>query len=125
MIQLSYQWHGAEQLARIEAAGWESIVRCTVLLWTECSKAVGVSNPRPYTTPSAPGQPPKLRTGWGQRNIAYELDQAKGVGRVGVRMGAAYMAYLDQGTRRVAARPWLLATAQRLYAQLQALASHP
>lgn len=120
MIQLQYTFNGTEKLAQIEAAGWESIQRCTVLLWTECSKAVGISNPRPYVTPAPKGQPPRLRTGWGQRNVAYELDQAKGTGRVGVRRGAIYMVYLDQKDH-----PWLLATTQRIYPQLQALASRP
>lgn len=122
MIQLDYHDRGAERLAEIEAVGWEAIQRCTVLLWTECVRAVGVPNPRPYTTPSREGEPPRLRTAHGQRNIAYDLDQTKGVGRVGVRMNAKYMAMLDRGTRHTRPRPWLLFTARKIWPRLQALA---
>lgn len=122
MMQLQYQDHAGERIAEIEAAGWESIQHCTVFLWTQCMHATGVSNPRPYHDSSKPGEPPRLRTGFGQRNIAYELDQAKGIGKVGVRTNAQYMAFLDQGTRRVLPRPWLLATAIKFRRQLEALA---
>lgn len=122
MIQLDYQDHGNERLAEIEAAGWEAIERCTVELWTACVKAVGVPNPRPYTTPSRPDEPPRLRTAFGQRNISYELLRDRGIGRVGVRANARYMAMLDRGTRYIKERPWLLATARRIWPRLQALA---
>lgn len=124
MLQLDYQDHGGERLAEIEAAGFESITRCTVELWTECTKAVGIANPRPYDQPSQPGEPPRLRTAFGQRNIAYELNKAEGWGKVGVRKNARYMAYLDQGTNRVKPRPWLLATAKRIWNRLQKLAQN-
>lgn len=122
MIQLEYHDNAGQKLAEIEAAGWEAIQRCTVMLWTECVKATGISNPRPYDSPSKEGEPPRLRAGHGQRNIAYELDQAAGVGRVGVRVNAKYMAFLDQGTRHVRPRPWLLATAKRIWSRLAATA---
>jgi hypothetical protein len=120
MIELHYHDAGSERLAEIQAAGQESIVRCTVELWTECLKACGVSNPRPYDTPSRPDEPPRLRTGFGQRNIAYEIEPGRG--RVGVRKNARYMAFLDQGTRYIDPRPWLLATAKKIWGRLQALA---
>ena len=122
MIQMQYVDHGNERIAEIEAAGWEAVQRCTVFLWTECMKACGISNPRPYLNSSKPGEPPRLRTGFGQRNIAYELDQAKGIGKVGVRTNAKYMAYLDQGTSRILPRPWLLATAIKFRRQLEQMA---
>lgn len=121
MLEVQYQWNGEEQAARIEAAGWEGVQRATVFLWTQCCKAVGVSNPRPYHTPSQPGEPPRLRTGWGQRNIRYQLDRARGVGKVGVGVNAKYMAYLDQGTKWIQPRPWLLATAKKFWGQLKKL----
>lgn len=121
MLEVQYRWDGTEQVAHIEAAGWEAVQRATVLLWQKCCQEVGISNPRPHKTPSQPGEPPRLRTGWGQRNIRYELDRAKGVGRVGVGVNAKYMAFLDQGTRRIRPRPWLLATAKKYRTQLQAI----
>ena len=77
-----------------------------------------------YPNPSKPGQPPRLRTGFGRRNITWER---LGAGfrtryRVGVRTNAQYMAFLELGTRRVRARPWLKTTLERTERQLKALA---
>lgn len=122
MIEIEYQDHGDQRKAEIEAAGWEAVQRCTVFLWTKAVQAVGVANPRPYDQPSKEGEPPRVRTGFGQRNIRYELNEQAGVGRVGVGVNAKYMAMLDQGTKHCRPRPWLLATALKFWGQLQALA---
>lgn len=123
MIQVQQQWHGPQVLAQIEAAGWESIQRATVYLWTKVVEALNVSNPRPYTSPSAPGEPPRKRTGWLQRNVLYELDEAQKRGRVGIGRMALYGVYLELGTRRgLAARPFLLAMVNKHRAELQKLA---
>ena len=56
------------------------------------------------------GQPPFKRTGVGQSNVVYEYNDnplAPAV-RVGVRKNALYMIFLELGTRRIRARPWLL-----------------
>ncbi|MBR9800553.1 hypothetical protein GYB59_02105 [bacterium] len=61
-----------------------------------------------YANPSAPGEPPRKQTGWGQRNIVWEFDDQKLIGRYGVRKNALYMYFLHIGTRFIAPRPWLL-----------------
>lgn len=61
-----------------------------------------------YPTPSKPGEPPKKRTGFGQRNIVWEYDSAKMVGRYGITKNALYMFFLEIGTRFIAPRPWML-----------------
>lgn len=122
MLSVTQTWNGPQAVQAVILDGWQGIVRCTLFLWERCSLAVGISNPRPYRTPSQPGEPPRLRTGWGQRNIAYELDQAAGIGRVGVRVNAKYMAMLDQGTKHIRPRPWLWAIAAKHMPQLEALA---
>lgn len=63
-----------------------------------------------YPNPSQPGEPPKLRTGFGARNVVMEFDKAAMAGRVGVTSNAMYMFYLEIGTRKIARRPWLMAT---------------
>jgi len=63
---------------------------------------------RVYPYPSKPGEPPKKRTGFGQRNITLEFDEQNNVGRYGIRGNALYMFFLEVGTRRVAARPWMV-----------------
>lgn len=56
---------------------------------------------------SLPGQPPRVRRGHGRASIAIEYDDAALVARLGVRRNAAYMAWLELGTDRIAPRPWL------------------
>lgn len=63
-----------------------------------------------YPSPSRPGEPPRLRTGWGRRNILIEINKRGRFVRVGIGINAMYMFWLEIGTRRVARRPWLVAT---------------
>jgi hypothetical protein len=107
MISAKLQWRGDEALA---------------FFWQACVQTLNVSNPRPYDTPSKPGEPPRKRTGWLQRNVLYELDEKTLSGRVGITRNARYGLYLELGTRRMAARPWLLATLQKVEKQLNAIA---
>jgi len=63
------------------------------------SRATGVS---------APGDFPSLRTGHLRRNVQMELDADALVARVGTNV--PYGRYLEFGTRKMAARPWLSRT---------------
>lgn len=63
-----------------------------------------------YPYPSNPGEPPRKRTGWGQRHIVWEFDSKQIAGRVGVSKGGIYMFFLELGTRWVKRRPWLVVT---------------
>ena len=74
-----------------------------------------------YANPSKPGEAPRKRTGFGQRNVRYSINEKEGTGRVGVSVNAAYMAYLEVGTAKVAARPWLLVTIRKYLPQLRAI----
>lgn len=63
-----------------------------------------------YNNSSKPGEPPRKRTGRGQRGIVREINRKKIAARVGVTRNAIYMFYLEMGTSRVARRPWLMST---------------
>lgn len=63
-----------------------------------------------YPNPSKPGEPPRKRTGWLQRNVVYSIDRATLSARVGVTQNARYGAYLEVGTSRMLARPFLRST---------------
>jgi HK97 gp10 family phage protein len=58
--------------------------------------------------PSEPGQPPKKVTGFLQRSIAHEMSEDKTQAFVGSGLDYAY--YLETGTRKMAARPFLQST---------------
>lgn len=117
MIKVSFSWHGDEALAQVKSIGWERLQRCIVFFWQACQAALNVSNPRPYKTPSKPGEPPRKRTGWGQRHVVYELDKEKLQGRVGLASGAIYMLYHEFKNRS-----WLLSTLRKVEGQLNAIA---
>jgi hypothetical protein len=139
VIESRVEWHGPEQTERIRLVTLEAITRATVELWNLVQTALNVPNTgervkykhkrtpkgRPashtiYPHPSRPGEPPRKRTGFLQRNVKYEITP-EGVGRVGVVQNARYGAYLELGTRRVQARPWLLATVRANLDRLRAI----
>lgn len=122
MITSKMKWYGDDVVKQTMSASWENLVKAIVYYHTRLLEAVNVSNPRPHVTPSQPGEPPRKRTGWLQRHIRYELDQASGRGRVGVAVNAIYGLYLELGTRRMRARPWLLATLRKHLDRIRAIA---
>lgn len=62
---------------------------------------------------SLPGEPPRLETGFGRAGIRDRVEQ-DGAGKwhlkISVIANAAYMLYLEWGTRRIKPRPWLVST---------------
>lgn len=121
MITFKANWNGPGAVAELKAASWQAIQRMIVFYWTALQNALNVSNPRPYVTPSKPGEPPRKRTGFLARQVLYDLDQARMTGRVGVTRNARYGVWLELGTRRMKPRPWLLATLKKILPQLEAI----
>ena len=66
-----------------------------------------------YPNPSKAGEPPRKRTGFGQRNIVKEFNREKMYVRVGVGANAFYMFLLEIGTRFIERRPWLVSTLKK------------
>lgn len=116
------RWHGDEAIGFIRTAAWEGIVRATEFLNAQILRELNVSNPRPYKTPSRPGEPPRKRTGFGQANVLREYDREQLRSRTGVARNAMYMLFLELGTRHTDPRPWLWATVQKNMRQIEALA---
>lgn len=78
-----------------------------------------------YPRPSKPGEPPRLRTGFGRQNIVLQFSGWKTGDpwvRVGVTRNALYMFFLEVGTRFIARRPWMLSTLMRYREQIGNLA---
>ena len=67
-----------------------------------------------YPNPSKPGEPPRKRTGFGQRSIVREIDMKNIVARVGITAAGIYMFYLDQGTKHISRRPFILETLTKI-----------
>lgn len=110
--------YSGQRIDELEVASWECLQRVVAFYHTQLLHTLNT----PYPPASTPGNPPHKRTGWLQKNVLYVLDKAKGLGKVGVTVNASYGAYLEFGTRKMAARPWLVATLKRWLPQLRVLA---
>jgi hypothetical protein len=121
------QWNDERFKQLVGKAAAEGVARCTVLYHTLCQAYVGKSNPRnpktgEYDQPSKPGEPPRKRIGFGQLNVAMEFDAAKPRGRIGETANAAYMIYLQFGTKFIGPRPWLTLPLDRDKSKLERVA---
>src|SRR5579859_2556051 len=96
MIASKINWNGDKVYQQAVDAGWDGIRRATVYYHERLKDAVGVSakvgkgtKAKDYRA-SAPGEAPRKRTGWLQKHILFELDQAALKSRVGVAKAALY-----------------------------------
>lgn len=112
---------GEDVLAVMRALAWERLHQVGLAYQQQLQQVLGVSNPPPYRTPSAPGEPPRQRTGKLKQSVAIVVDQEGGVIHVGATGAVPYGVFLERGTRRVAARPWMQVTLDRLLPRLKAL----
>lgn len=69
--------------------------------------------------PSAPGDPPHKQTGRLRQSVAHEVDPASLTARVGTNV--RYGRWLELGTSKMAARPWLRRALNEVLPQVRAL----
>lgn len=115
----NYHWNGDGAFEGVEEEVWERLVRVALHFQLACQTAVSKPNPRPYT-PTAKGEPPRVRIGFGRDNILPDLDRKNLVARVGVGVNAIYMMFQELSLRLN--HPWLLKTLDRVGPQLRAIA---
>lgn len=122
------KWNGKQFEAMLKKATSDGLKRAGVFYHSKCQQAVSRPNTGRsvkikrrvpggnkrtrtiYPNPSKPGEPPRLRTGFGRKNIVINHDPKGRYVRVGIAANAMYMFYLEVGTRSIARRPWLLRT---------------
>lgn len=86
--------------------------------WTDDQGRLRVGEPRVPHQASAPGQYPASDTGRLASNVRFELPTPSNMtGRVGTNI--TYGAYLEFGTSRMAARPWLMPSFERAKAGVE------
>ena len=113
--------------AQLRQRQLRALQRATVYLWQHLQQVLNVPNTGQrrkrkygrgsytvYPNPSKPGEAPRKRTGFLQRNVKYDIDRKNISARVGVTENARYGAYLEL----LMDRPWLLVTARRLMPQM-------
>ncbi len=121
-------WHGpavqaqirAELGRRIDAACIAVENHAKELISTEGTGA-GAGRLSYGASPSAPGDPPHVQTGRLRGSIAHERDGL--VGRVGTNV--IYGRFLELGTGRMAARPWLRRALGEMSAVVSAIIGRP
>lgn len=127
------EWHGPEQKAAIEAEMIRRLVACALLLQGHAKRLVSTAGTgtgrgkggrfqRTYgANPSAPGEPPRKQTGRLRASITWER-----MGR-SVRVGTnlLYGLWLELGTARMAARPWLRRSLAECADRIRAILSKP
>lgn len=100
------RWRGKEFTRFTEDKMFRGIVEATNELKRIARKNASVVNtgqPRPrsgktyYPNSSRPGEPPRMRTGHGQRGIASGTNRARIAGRVGYTPNVRYMAMHEVG----------------------------
>jgi hypothetical protein len=115
------RWRGRqleEKCGKALAKGINSALRA---LWIELRRVVGRQGP----PRSRPGQAPRKDTGFGQSQIVLHVETSKRawwafwrsntvVGSIAVTDEAKYMEMLEDGTRRIAPRPWIRVTWNRM-----------
>ena len=74
--------------------------------------------------PSSPGEPPHVQTGRLRGSVAFEvLTLGSMIGRVGTNL--KYGRWLELGTKKMAARPWLRRSLLELKAAIAAIICRP
>jgi hypothetical protein len=59
--------------------GAQRLLRTAVFFVDQYKRRVNVSNPRPYTTPSKPGEYPRVRTGHGRDSVTFGPTDVQGI----------------------------------------------
>lgn len=93
-------------LRKAQDAAAKRLLRAAVYFTNQHQLRLSVSNPRPYLTPSKPGEYPRQRTGAGKAGVVYAPSRIPDIIREGlvVRIGQAvntkYMLILELARAR-------------------------
>jgi len=132
------QWDGDRVQAAIRAEMGRRIGAACVLVLNRARALISVAGTikgeagrdakgrfiRQYdSNPSAPGEPPHKQTGTLRRSVAREVDAASLRGRVGTNL--KYGRWLELGTQRMAARPWLRRALAECAVAIRAIFTRP
>jgi hypothetical protein len=112
-IQAKFNWNGDEIASKIKGTMLDRLDFAGITLMNEARDLISRSQPRSGKgarkvglDPSRPGTPPKRVTGTLHRSVFWALDRQRGKGRVGTPL--KYGLFLELGTSKMAARPWMI-----------------
>jgi hypothetical protein len=119
---VSFSWFGSQRFQEIQNENRNRMERAVRLVRNFAVRSISHKTGR-YGPGSPPGSPPYLRTGLLRRSVTTEVvdESGKIIGRVGTAV--IYAGYLERGTSRMAARPWLVVAQQNTASQVAAIFS--
>ncbi len=112
MAGVSVKWHGEKLKAETEAEFIRRLHVASITLKNEIKEQISAPSP----PPSAGGEYPHKDTGRLRASISNEVDNAAKTARVGTNV--LYGKFLELGTKKMAARPFLRPTFDKLKAQI-------
>lgn len=108
---------GSAVRAAIRAELNRRVFAGTILVLNQARELISTAGPEP----SAPGEPPHKQTGHLRRSVANEIEGS--VGRVGTNL--KYGRWLELGTARMAARPWLRRALNEVKSEVKRVLEQP
>lgn len=140
---MGFQWHGKAVLQKVEAKVDRNLTKAALLVVRTVKDSFGSPPPEPRKHgggfkrnsskkwkrghPSRPGMPPHIQTGTLKRSISYDAP-SKCHRRIGSTLQAqggegthSYAWYLEHGTKRMAARPYLRPALRRKRKEILAI----
>lgn len=115
------EWHGDEFLKIVESEMQKRLATAAEVVRAEAVRSIRT----PYPPASTPGNPPHSRSGASGLlgSVFYDVDSAKHEAIVGTPL--KYGLYLELGTKKMAARPWLRPALERCRAKIKAIFAKP
>ena len=110
-MAVQFNWYGGEYMIRQRSVLAANLTRAAIALKGDIKRSLRIGNKR-GVTPSAPGEPPRRRTGRLSGSIAHEVDRQQLVARVGTNV--LYGKFLELGTVKMAARPFIRPSLARM-----------
>jgi len=101
---MSIRWHGEAFKGLTREQLGDNLERAAITLKGIVKQSLRIGN-KHGDSPSRPGEPPRRRTGRLSGSIAHEVDRDRLRARVGTNL--VYAKFLELGTCRMAARPFL------------------
>jgi HK97 gp10 family phage protein len=107
-MAVNMKWHGDDFKRDLGKTIRAKLTTCGEIIISDAQRSMmepKTGSPGPQTTRSAPGESPAVQTGTLKESLAQEPLED----RVGIRVGTniRYGLYLELGTRKMRARPWL------------------
>lgn len=114
-------WNGKQAVIALKESTGKGLIAAALFLQARHKQALNLSNPRPYKTPSQPGEYPRKRTGQLQAGVLYHPTSAAEAGRTGrVAIGYSPQAFYG-GILEARGRLGLIDTLRKFQAQIVAL----